>query len=374
MYFKNVAKILSKKIERQLDNDTAAKLDGQKESRLDSMKSELLFDNQINSRAIQDKVARFLREKISLWNKICSGSHSLHELHKKCCEFSKKGLDLQREIEIYELEQAKLKNLNVVVMKLRSIKDCLVNNQLQIAQKTELELAEMIKRDDLRPKDTLNNRTFTDGLICSFIVSIAQNLGRIKSKKSSEMATYFGYELEEFEPVNSISQLMPPFFAANHDQLVHDLIQRGTSTNISDIFQVFLYNRRQFIEPCNLYLNHFFFYDDDFCLNSSFLKTNSYSEYLIFSTSTFVCGVTERLFRDVFRTPKQLPSQLQMTKRASHPEFTHKISHPSDLYQNYHLFLFFPDLADLIEICQKDISIAVRDQHRLSSLLGKIDP
>ena len=162
---------------------------------------------------------------------------------------------------------------------------------------------------------------------------------------------------------------MPPYFSQSHDYLIRDLLQRGTSNNISEIFQAFIYNQRGFVEPCNLYLNHFFFYDDDFCLNSSFLKVGHADEYLLFDKSNAVCGVTERLFQEVFRASAK--RSLQLHQQQGLPQkLALWIRKPSDLYQNYPIFLFFPDLIKAVHSNIRDVQSSIKNAQRLKNLPG----
>lgn len=121
------------------------------------------------------------------------------------------------------------------------------------------------------------------------------------SPVTDKVAHFFGFTKKEFETnITTINQLMPEFISNIHDQLIHNMVDRGYSYIVNKNRRAFLVDSKQFIQTIKLHIDNFFLYDNDFCMNGCVLKYQSSSEYLIFSTEGKILGITQGVYRKLF--------------------------------------------------------------------------
>lgn len=63
-------------------------------------------------------------------------------------------------------------------------------------------------------------------------VSLMKKKGQLLNKKTTKLANFFGFEINQFDKINSIDQLMPPFIGEMHHHLVERYMKRGYSNQM----------------------------------------------------------------------------------------------------------------------------------------------
>jgi len=71
--------------------------------------------------------------------------------------------------------------------------------------------------------------------------------GKIISTKHNRLAGFFGYTLSDFQRVQNIHELMPPYFAGMHDLFINNMAQRGFSPYLSKKLSTFFLDAKGFL-------------------------------------------------------------------------------------------------------------------------------
>jgi hypothetical protein len=82
------------------------------------------------------------------------------------------------------------------------------------------------------------------------------------------------------------------------------VIETGHSKIIKKNHLVFPKDQKQFIVPMKIYLDHFYDFNDDFCLNATFLKIKTESDFILFDSAGQIHGITQYLFKKIFHDRK----------------------------------------------------------------------
>ena len=115
-----------------------------------------------------------------------------------------------------------------------------------------------MKRDEGKDPTTLNNITLSQGLVANIVVSLAMNPGQIVTKPTSRLASFFNYDLKAFENIRDLSTLMPDLIGSNHNLIMSNIIQRGSSNIIKQKHNSYLKDRNGFIIPIMIFIDHSF--------------------------------------------------------------------------------------------------------------------
>lgn len=193
------------------------------------------------------------------------------------------------------VEKVDKSNASFQLLKLKLLFYLLVLNDTGNAYELEIFVADLRKRDTLKEPDTLTNDNLLKDAIITMYISVSQSLGRIVSKKDTKTAEFFGYTKLDFQKIVKINELMPPFLAKHHDDIIHAFIARGESQLIKGSSAQFFRSQLGFVVPVKIYLDFALNQPKDFVTIGTLVKLNTPYDYLIFSRSGQVLGISEGL-------------------------------------------------------------------------------
>ncbi|KAL4453163.1 hypothetical protein ABPG74_015394 [Tetrahymena malaccensis] len=273
----------------------------------------------------QKYICSFLQiidEKQGLWTLLQNG-------YKDIDGFQKDSLNLMRKISHTrtqfqkQIQQAKKEMPDIEIciqfQKLIQIFYLFVINDTVKAIQLDSKINELKKRDTLSEENQLKNTNLLKGEICLLEISLAENMGKILSKRDDKTAQFFGYsDKQDFLKINNINNLMPSHIGRVHNQIVKNYIKgkKNKLKGSKQIIQSFMKQKDGFIHPISIYFRFTFtVISNDFRLNGVILKENSQKDYIIFDRSGKVTGITKNLAKNILFDFPTLPSGEALIKR-----------------------------------------------------------
>ncbi|KAL4476305.1 hypothetical protein ABPG74_010038 [Tetrahymena malaccensis] len=247
-------------------------------------------------------IKNIIHQKSEMWGKMQKGFQSMDL-------FQSEVLKLMQKIEQVKfdfLRQMRKQERKIdfscclAIKKLKLLFYLFILNDSLTAFHLEEEIIELRKRDAFSEKDTLTNENLIKKNIASVTISISQHLGMIKSKKDFKTAQFFGFNVQEFQKINKINELMPHFIEKNHDNMIKQFVTRGTSQYIKSFLYSFCVNSKGYVMPVKVYTDFSFLSLDDFYIQGTILKVNKGSQYIVFDRSGKIVGITEKLAQKIF--------------------------------------------------------------------------
>lgn len=114
------------------------------------------------------------------------------------------------------------------------------------------------------------------------------------------MARYFGYEIQNFEQINNINELMPMEIGSIHNLLMYNICYRGYTILYGRARRVFFQNANSYIEPVRIMVSDLYLSFDDYIIMGSLSKDKSETSYIVFDLNGNIIGLTEEIFEMVF--------------------------------------------------------------------------
>ncbi|EAR87549.2 transmembrane protein, putative (macronuclear) [Tetrahymena thermophila SB210] len=351
-YFATISKVLSAKIEKQIEEKQhlfyqISKInEAQANSKIkETVKTKEVEQTLSLKQNLLPLFISFVKSKIDYWQRVINGFDNIDQFSKQTMLFSKKSFIIQQNFNELFSNENKLISLdeNAIVAKLISIYKCIVMNQLSQSYKYETLFISLKKNDFSKPYFTINQYNLADQNVQHFVISISKERGKILSKKTQEQANLFGYYLKDFEQIQFIDQLIPPFISVCHNQLIENMIQRGATLYLQRSKQTFAKSCQGFIFPINIYLDHFHQYDDDFCMFGVVLKLKSSKQYIIFDQQGKIKGFSKKIFHQIFKQRNDIKNKLIKQEQDC------EVITLSQAMLNLNLFVLMPKLAQNVE-------------------------
>ncbi|EAR87023.3 transmembrane protein, putative (macronuclear) [Tetrahymena thermophila SB210] len=284
-------------------------------------------------------------EKQGLWSLLQNG-------YKDIDGFQKDALKLMRKISLtrtqFQKQTQQIKQempdieICIQFQKLIQIFYLFVINDTVKAIQLDLKINELKKRDTLSEENQLKNTNLLKGEICLLEISLAENMGKILSKRDDKTAQFFGYnDKQDFLKINNINSLMPAHIGRVHNQIVKDYIKgkKNKLKGSKQIIQSFMKLKDGFIHPVSIFFRfNFTTVSNDFILNGVILKENSQKDYIIFDRSGKVTGITKNLAKNILFDFPTLPPGDALIKRMNFllifPKIVKKLINFRDLILN----------------------------------------
>ncbi|EAR87550.2 transmembrane protein, putative (macronuclear) [Tetrahymena thermophila SB210] len=351
-YFTTISKVLSAKIEKQIEEkqDLFYKISKIHEAQANSQIKETVKVKEVEKtlnlkQNLLPLFISFVNSKIDYWQKVKNGFENIDQFSKQTLLFSKSSFIIKQKFnELFSNDNKTISlDQNAIVIKLISIYKCVVMNQLSQSYKYESQYLNLKKSDFSKPYFIINQYNLANQNVQHFLISISKERGKILGKKTQEQANLFGYYLKDFEQIQHIEQLIPPFISVCHNQLIENMIQRGASLYLERSKQTFAKDYQGFIFPINIYLNHFHQFDDDFCMFGVVLKLKSNKQYIIFDSQGKIQGFSKKIFHQIFK------QRNNKTTNQSKQEQNSEIITLSQAMLNLNLFILMPKLAKKVE-------------------------
>ncbi|KAL4463680.1 hypothetical protein ABPG72_009030 [Tetrahymena utriculariae] len=339
-YFKIISKILSKSIENQMEQQYLKNYANQ-EYREDLDLTVVWKMEELKQNFIP-KISQALNHKVVYWEKMKQGFSKMEDCMKYSIE---KIQDIEKLDQFFQLELSRMgddeKNC-YIYYKICSMFEILVRNQIVSAMKLELNANELRKRDQSKPSDQIHNFKLAKQQVISFLVSFSKERGRIVSKKTAYTAQFFGYQQDEIDTIKYINDLMPNYICNIHNQLMENMNWHGTSKYIKGSIRSYYSDKKGFIYPIKIFLDHSFGHFDDFCLLSSVLKVTTSNDFIVFDETGKILGISENIYEKLFGSEKKMSIQ--------------------KLYKSGFIFLLFKEIVNQIHANKKEIGTNYSDQ------------
>lgn len=300
LFFRLLAKIISKNIETMIFQQI--RFERSNRSSDDATKKQEFFYS-----ASLNKLEKFKQKYISsfleicnlkkmFWEKLLSGYNNIDDYIKVASELCKvmNKLNFDFKIESSEIMKTKQKE-NVIFLKITSIFQNMVMNDILISYKLERKILEIKKRESLISKEFISSISIVKGNSITIIASLLNDTGKILSKKDKKTAAFFEYNNEDFENLDNIHQLMPKLTAEQHPSLIARYVENGRSNYIQNSRIVFCKNRMDYIFPTKMFYNFVFDFMGNFGICATITKIESSSFYLILNDKGKITNISKGL-------------------------------------------------------------------------------
>ncbi|EAR93605.3 hypothetical protein TTHERM_00769590 (macronuclear) [Tetrahymena thermophila SB210] len=246
------------------------------------------------------------------------------------------------------------------VSKLRQVYKVIVLNDLFASIQDEINLNEILRNDQNKYLDQVSNQAVLRGDVISMKVSFAKNQGEIISNNLSKIANYFGYTDKEVCKIKNIKSLMPSYIGDIHDFFIQSSIQKGFSYLLGQKMQVFAEDSQCFLIPINLFFTFSFENQNDCCIYSTLLKSDTNNSYILFDQLGKILGTSYKAFSQLFKSKidkaendkisnlqRDKQKQQNFSQKKQIEEYFNDIS-PSQVYNNFSIFLIIPQILRVI--------------------------
>lgn len=245
-----------------------------------------------------------LEKKFIFWDKFKDGFHTYEEIIESLNFFLDEAV-LVRKIIDNNLLKNKNSQKKIFDLKFKTIFECIIFNNVNMAVKNEEELDKTKKKELTLEKNILNCDSFFIGNYATIQASFLNSSGKIlEVSKKERLAKFFGYNMEEIKSISEIQTFMPKFISKNHKQFVTWYLKKDRSLNLKEkkFIPTYGIDKKGFIFPIKLYVGFNFDYRYDIVFHSALLDLNKRDENVaLFDKDGKFLGITKE-FCKLFKT------------------------------------------------------------------------
>ncbi|CAD8127345.1 unnamed protein product [Paramecium sonneborni] len=255
-------------------------------------------------------IIEVLSDKIIFWNKQIKGFNSIYEVEKLAIAQSQKINKLTSQInkycsfDIYNLDHLQINN-NVQILKPLSIFYSSIMNDYYNSQICETAIIDVYNIEHTLQDDVITNLSFIQEKALLIMISLVKNRGKIINKDKKQISSFFGYYDKEIFEIDNISDLMPLFFADQHDKLLLNYLQTAKSQFFLNYNQVFGLKKEGILISQQLKLDNNFSELDDYVLIGCLSEYKKTVDYILFNEEGFIIGITENFFLTIINSEDQ---------------------------------------------------------------------
>ncbi|KAL4466085.1 hypothetical protein ABPG74_004322 [Tetrahymena malaccensis] len=311
-------------------------------------------------------ITNYLIRKRELFVKLQAGYENFSSLSRDAKELSLYGMSVveqfQKKMQEYSFDESNL----CIPKKVCSLFQIFIQNNLRKATDLEYEIKQNLKKELSQKQDKFSNLNCIKGKSQIFQVSLSNNIGKINKKNlnSSQifrLSLFFGYSVQEFRKIDYITDLIPPYIQEFHTKLVEQVIEQGNIGSIFSPKNVFVKTKENFLFPVKLKLQSCPNIINSFEMIVSVLKLQSQQQFLTFNETGQILGITEKLFKNLFKNPIQKQTKkASLTKQTeANQKIKQKLQVPQDnkeqefdvfkVYNCFNIYLIFQNLLELIQ-------------------------
>ncbi|EWS76454.1 hypothetical protein TTHERM_000069569 (macronuclear) [Tetrahymena thermophila SB210] len=310
-------------------------------------------------------ITNYLVKKRELFVKLQAGYENFQSLSRDTKELSINGMSAVEQFQKKMLEFSFDKSNLSIPMKVCSIFYTFIQNNLRKATDLEYEIKQNLKKELSQKQDKLSNLNCVKGKSQIFQVSLSGNIGKINKKNlnSSQifrLSLFFGYSVQEFRKVEYITDLIPSYIQEYHSKIVEQVIEQGSIGNLFSAKNVFARTKEQYLFPIKIKLQSCPSIINSFEMIVSVLKLQSQHQFLTFNETGQILGITEKLFRNLFKNPiqKQAKKASITNKTESNEKIRQKLLEADGnqqdfdvfkVYNGFNIYLIFQNLLELIQ-------------------------
>ncbi|KAL4482254.1 hypothetical protein ABPG72_018035 [Tetrahymena utriculariae] len=356
LYFTTLSKILSQKMEQNLIN-----LQNQKMSSYSRYDQVVIQKNQVKLIEKSEKIKgvllpllrKYIIQKTSYFEKLRQGYQKIDDLQIEISKLTKFGWNIQKIYSQYfkKISYSSQIIQSITMLKLQSIYKCTVLNEYVNSLQIEQQIQDLQLKDLSKPQNQIHSVNIINQKIVHFLVSIAKDKGKIltntnQCKKS--LCRFLGRPLSDDKKITHIDIFMPNFFQEIHNELMSNMINKGSSKLLEQSYHTFAQNFKSFIFPINLYLDSTYHFKDDFCVNATILKIDTPNQYILFDPEGKVKGISQDIFRQISDCEEQSQDQaihLNFTNQNAQPKYSFNLE---TLKNKILIFFLMPKLAEIV--------------------------
>ncbi|EAR90214.2 transmembrane protein, putative (macronuclear) [Tetrahymena thermophila SB210] len=357
LYFTTLSKILSQKMEENLIN-----LQNQRMSIYSRYDQVVIQKNQVKLIEKSEKIKgvllpllrKYIIQKTSYLEKLRQGYQKIDDLQVEISKLTKFGWQIQKVFSQYFKKSSYSSQImqSVQMLKLESIYKCTVLNEYVNSLQIEQQIQDLKLKDLSKPQNQIHSVNIINQNIVHFLVSLARDKGKIltntnQCKKS--LCRFLGRPLSDDKKITHIDIFMPNFFQEIHNELMSNMINKGSSKLLEQSYHTFAQNFKSFIFPINLYLDSTYHFQDDFCVNATVLKIDTPNQYILFDPEGKIKGISQDIFRQISDCEEQSQDQAAHLNFANQQNTQQKYSFNLETLKNKILIFFLmPKLAEIV--------------------------
>ena len=252
---------------------------------------------------LQRKLSKLLAKKHAFWEKYKEGFQSYEAVIKQ-------SYGLIDEIRNYKerLDQGlkligKVSNQNLIFsLKFHSIYSCVVVNDINEGVRFEDKLEKIMKRELTLEKNILNCHSFFNEKLVIIHSSFIHLDGKLLDTcKTTKLAGFFKYTLEDLKNIKNIKTFMPKFISEIHNDIVANYINDNEDKKTRKIIESFAVDKDGCLFPIKVYLSQNFQKLDDLVFETALLNVGYEAEQIcLLDKDGFLLGMT-RGFIDILQ-------------------------------------------------------------------------
>lgn len=298
LFFRLLSKIISKNIEnlilQQIRYERGFKPSDDLTRKHEFFYSASLYKLEKFKRKYVISIIDVVNCKKEFWERLLNGYNSINEYNeiafKLCTKINRLKNDFRTESR--DIQRSKDKE-NIIFLKLSSIFNTVILNDILGSYKIETKILETKKRESLISKEFISSISIVKGNSIAITASLLNETGKIMSIKNEKTAAFFGYSFKDFENINNISSFMPQVIAKEHPKMIARYIENGRSDCVRNSRLVFCKSHSNWIFPTKIFYNFIFDYVANFGICASITKIETSSFFILFDDQGIISGVSK---------------------------------------------------------------------------------
>ncbi|CAD8062800.1 unnamed protein product [Paramecium sonneborni] len=280
-------------------------------------------------------IIKLMDAKIYFWEQLIKGYKTIYEFQDESINLSQKVQTLQTlllsnlSFDIENIGHIGT-NCNVLELKIASIFYSSIMNDYYNSAQCEFLIQEIFNIEHTLSSDVITNFTLVEDKVALIMISLVRNLGQIINQDKRGLSQYFGYDDKEFQQIQYINQLMPPFLSMIHDNLLEDYLQQAKSKLFQSYNIVFSSDRQGYLVAQQLKIDNNFLIQDDYVIMGCMSQVKRGVDFLIFGDDGKIWGSTQNFFQAYFQNQNEKFTLQRLTSQC-------------------YIYMFFPSLIKIID-------------------------
>ncbi|CAD8152815.1 unnamed protein product [Paramecium octaurelia] len=280
-------------------------------------------------------IIKLMDAKIYFWEQLIKGYNTIQEFQNEAINLSKKVQSLQRELLSklsFDIENIGHlgTNCNVLELKIASIFYSSIMNDYYNSAQCEFLIQEIFNIEHTLSSDVITNFTLVEDKVALIMLSLVRNLGQIINQDKRGLSQYFGYDDKEFQQIQYINQLMPPFLSVIHDNLLEDYLQQAKSKLFQSYNVVFSSDKFGYLVAQQLKIDNNFLIQDDYVIMGCLSQVKRGIDFVIFGDDGKIWGSTQNFFQTYFQNQNEKFTLQRLTNQC-------------------YIYMYFPQLIKIID-------------------------
>lgn len=300
LFFRLLAKIISKNIEslimQQIRFERGIKISDEATKKQEFFYSASLYKLEKFKQKYINNIIEICQMKKNFWERLLGGFNSIDDYNKSasnlCRNMNKVNSEFNNDCK--EFIKSKDKD-NVIFLKISSIFNTVILNDILTSYKLERRILETKKRESLISKEFISSISIVKGNSITLIASLLNETGKILSKKDKKTAAFFNYNADDFENIDNISELMPNLTSKEHSFLISRYVEKGRSEYLQSSRMTFCKNYFGYIFPTKIFYNFIFDFMGNFGICAAVTKIETSSFFLILDDKGLITDISNNL-------------------------------------------------------------------------------